>query len=76
MILFFKYRRHLSVRLQSLLSYLVFVVGVQFSLGVLTLLMNVMLPLAVIHQVGASVVLLLLLWLRWDVQQQQFTKVI
>lgn len=42
----------------------------QFSMGVLTLLFQVPLPLAVLHQIGAAVVMLYLLWLRWLVLSQ------
>jgi cytochrome c oxidase assembly protein subunit 15 len=57
----------LFASLKSLLIGLVCVVSTQFLLGVFTLLLQVKLPLAVTHQVGASVVLLVLLWLRWEV---------
>lgn len=47
---------------------LVVIIFIQFLFGVSTLLLNVPLSLAVIHQVGAAMVLLFILWLRWQVQ--------
>jgi cytochrome c oxidase assembly protein subunit 15 len=65
--LYLQYRQSVPKAMRGVLAGLVAVVLTQFSLGVLTLLLKVSLPLAVIHQVGASVVLLFLLWLRWEI---------
>lgn len=54
--------------LQKGLLGLVAIILIQFLFGVSTLLLNVPLPLAVIHQVGAAMVLLFVLWLRWQIQ--------
>lgn len=65
--IFFKFRSQVPQTMRGVLAGLVAVILTQFSLGVLTLLLKVSLPLAVIHQVGASLVLLFVLWLRWEV---------
>lgn len=55
---------------QRPLLVLVVLLLLQFLMGVLTLLLKVPLPLAVLHQIGAAVVMLYLLWLRWLVLSQ------
>ncbi len=47
------------------------VIGLQFTLGILTLIFKVPLPVAVLHQVGAALVLLYLLWLRWSLDSAE-----
>lgn len=49
------------------LSGLLAIIFTQFMFGVSTLLLKVPLPLAVLHQVGAAIVLLYILWLRWQI---------
>lgn len=71
-----KFRSQVPQAFRKILAGLAIVVITQFSLGALTLLMKVSLPLAVIHQVGASIVLLFLLWLRWEVQEQRETQTV
>ncbi len=68
--LWWKFREIVPSSMKGPLTGLAMVVFAQFTLGVFTLLFKVTLPLAVIHQVGASVVLMFLLWLRWEVQYQ------
>lgn len=65
-----RYYSFVSPALRKVLVGLATAIITQFCLGALTLVMKVSLPLAVIHQVGASVVLMFLLWLRWEVQAQ------
>lgn len=48
---------------------LVIVLILQFGLGVFTILFKVPLPLGVLHQFGAAIVLLYVLWLKWTVNQ-------
>lgn len=50
---------------------LLILVGLQFTLGALTLIFKVPLPIAVLHQIGAAIVLLYLLWYRWSVGAQE-----
>ncbi|MEY4616973.1 MAG: hypothetical protein RJB66_1933 [Pseudomonadota bacterium] len=73
---YLKFRSLVPKTLRGALIGLMGVVLTQFSLGVATLLLNVSLPLAVIHQVGASLVLLLLLWIRWELDFQLQPKTI
>jgi cytochrome c oxidase assembly protein subunit 15 len=68
--LWWKFRGTVPAAMKRPIAGLAIVVLAQFMLGVLTLLFKVTLPLAVIHQVGASVVLMFMLWLRWEVQYQ------
>lgn len=62
-----KFKNKISTAMAKSLKGLVLVVLTQFILGAITLVFKVSLPLAVIHQVGASIVLMYLLWLRWEV---------
>lgn len=57
-----------AAMVQKGLSGLLAIIFTQFMFGVSTLLLKVPLPLAVLHQVGAAIVLLYLLWLRWQIQ--------
>ena len=66
---FMKCRRAIPKSLNGLMIGLVAIVSIQFFLGVFTLITQVKLSIAVTHQVGASTVLLVLLWLRWEVQK-------
>lgn len=68
--LWWKFRQTVPTSMKGPLAGLAAVILVQFLLGVLTLLFKVTMPLAVIHQVGASIVMMCLLWLRWEVQFQ------
>jgi len=60
----------ISVSIQKVLLGLVAVIGLQFIIGIMTLLFRVPLPLAVLHQVGAAILLLYLLWVRWQIQTE------
>lgn len=66
--LFIRYRSTLTFFVKRSLTVLALVFATQFLLGVFTLILKVPLPLAVLHQVGACLVLLYLLWLRWELQ--------
>lgn len=61
---------HFPRSIQRGLLGLVGILLFQFALGVMTLILRVPLPLAVLHQVGAAMVLLYLLWLRWQISDQ------
>jgi cytochrome c oxidase assembly protein subunit 15 len=64
------YRKVIPVAMRGVLKGLPILVVAQFLLGVFTLLLRVNLPLAVFHQVGACVLMMFILWLRWDVRYQ------
>lgn len=68
--IFFKYRNNVSSNIKRSLLVLVIIVSFQFGLGVVTLILKVRLPIAVLHQLGASLVLLYLLWMRWETKKQ------
>lgn len=65
--LFIYFRNKVSGAMRKLLAILSLALVGQFLLGVMTLLFHVQMGVAVAHQVGASLVLLILLKLRWDV---------
>ena len=62
---YFLFRKKLFPSLEKGFLVLVTFVSIQFLFGALTLLTRVVLPLAVIHQVGACLLLMFVLWLRW-----------
>jgi cytochrome c oxidase assembly protein subunit 15 len=68
-IIFFKFKNNIPKPIKNILIGLVSIVSIQFFLGVFTLVTKVNLPVAVINQVGASAVLMVLLWLRWEVHR-------
>ncbi len=71
LLIYGKFHKQLANTMQWPMRGLVLIVLVQFGLGVFTLLSKVSLPLAVIHQVGAGLVLMFLLWLRWEVKKNR-----
>jgi cytochrome c oxidase assembly protein subunit 15 len=73
---YWRFRNEVSAPITMGLRGLVAVVLGQFLVGVLTLTLKVSLPLAVIHQVGASVLLLLGLRLLWEVRLELSTQTI
>jgi len=61
------FRKNVPPSIQKIMQLLGGMILMQFLLGVFTLLFHVPLGIAIAHQLGASFLLLCILWLRWEV---------